>query len=478
MVIAAHRRKLGFNERYYLCRGNEGYYTNFNITVTYPHRISVELLSNALKELITKNSWLSHNFFKLDNQDDTVANGHNYEVRYVDKIKFEDVVTFKNVDVFDGNVLSEINNITCPMNVELPLWRIVVLETSNGKQFFCGVFDHSIFDGMSGAQFMKDLTKELNTATEVYDEYLFDYERDQLFLPKLILPAVDTLTDLFKLSFIDIVKYYANKYLPNVILNFFTKLRNLVSPDPMKPNLGVNPVFKCGLITKDLRTNYRVLNFSNEQIEKVTQFCRSQDLTITPYFDIIAVKCLEETVYKAVDPSTEFSTINLVAVNGRRYYDHFENFLYGVMVCGDPILTPPLTSDLLSYMKYFHRTMMERIRTKSSFKLVGLYRFYNLWDFFKQKLNKADGRFTITISNLGKFVQPKGRFEVEEIYFGSNTAITYHFILNMSTSEKGGLNVVFGYLPEYDNLYVNDKKVLDIFFEKFYNMILEFPTQQ
>lgn len=474
VVLEVHRRPPSVLERYYLCRGLEKYYSNFNITVQYRSKVTPLTLSSALRAMVSENTWLTHNFYKLDEQDNALVNGLNHEIRIVEKILFEDVVRFESIDVFDGTTIGYLNSFLIPMNVEnLPLWKIIVLDDREGHQYVSGLFDHSIFDGMSGVQFMKDLAVQLEKAEDQYEEVIFDYVRESQVLPAVITPPIEAVRDLYLLSYLDIAKYYLSKYLPT-FWNFFERFKKLFEKNLFKPDFGVNPIFRAGIVKKDTDTKFRIVNFTNQQVDEVSQFCRVNDMTVTPYFNVIAAKCLQETVFKSVDPGTEFSTLNLIAVNGRRYYPQYKDFLYGVMVCGDPVVLPPISSDLISYMKYFHKCMMENIKSRVSFKLVGLYRFYNFWDFFSLKLNKREGRFSLTISNLGKIVPTNGKFDIENMYFGLNTGVVYHFILNMSTTEKGGLQIVFGSLPEYEELYENEKKVMDIFVDKFQEMVLNY----
>lgn len=94
LIQPNHRRKPEFNERYYICRTIENYSTNFSIIVQYNRQISHNLLSNALYSLIKKNSWFVQNFFQIDQRNPATANGHNFEVRILEHVKFNDVVKF------------------------------------------------------------------------------------------------------------------------------------------------------------------------------------------------------------------------------------------------------------------------------------------------------------------------------------------------------------------------------------------------
>jgi len=322
LIQPNHRRKPEFNERYYICRTIENYSTNFSIIVQYNRQISHNLLSNALYSLIKKNSWFVQNFFQIDQRNPATANGHNFEVRILEHVKFNDVVKFHQIDKFDEIIMESLNDHIFSMNnATLPLWKINVFEEMrpNGNQFISVSFDHSNYDGLSGVQFQKDLAKELLTAKDdLFYDVLFDYQRDFGNLPAKILPAVDNLTDLFDLGVLLSSSSILKKWVP-----FYDTICGFIWPsDP--------PIFDTDTpVTKNLQTKYKLLKLTSNQIGQISKYCRSHGITLTTYFDIICICALQETVFSVVK-SLATHTSSLVAINGRRYYsDEIKNFLYG-----------------------------------------------------------------------------------------------------------------------------------------------------
>ncbi|EGW31515.1 uncharacterized protein SPAPADRAFT_62095 [Spathaspora passalidarum NRRL Y-27907] len=467
MVQPQHIRKPEFNERYYICRCTEGYSSNFSITAKYSKQVNKELLSNALHSLIKKNSWLTHNYFRTEDVHGSLTRGKNYEVRVLDSIKFSDVVTFRNINTYNEEIAEEVNRNMVPMDTQLPLWRIIVFHESSGDQLLCIYVDHSNYDGLAVVQFHKDLTQELANAEEKFIEEIFSYQRDFEYLPKTIMPAAEIITDLYIPSYFKIIRHYLEKYVPflakftNWITSIFTRKTKFT------PNLGIQPLFHTKKpVERNLETKFKFLNFTPDQVVKITKFCRSQGITLTSYFNVLFLKTLEETVFKAVDPSLEFSTSSLIAVNGRRYYsEDIKNFRYGTMICGDQVILPPV-KDATSSMKYFHQKMVENIKSKVSFKLVGMYNHMNCWEFFKRKIGKIGGRFTLTISNLGKVENSNSECKLEKMYFCSNSGVVYNFLLNMTTTPNNELTVVVGYIPEFDEYELDGTNIMQLFFDK------------
>lgn len=467
MVEEKHIRKPEFNERIYICRTVGKYSSNFSISVKYNQYVSKELLSNALHSMIQKNSWFVQNFFRIngdDDEDDKVANGTNYEVRIIDSIKFEDVVTYEKIKKFNGETMGFLNEFIFSMNSStLPLWKVFVFEESNGEQLISVCFDHSHFDGLSGVQFQKDLAKELSLAEEKYIDELFNYERDFENLPKEILPPVDTLTDLFTPSRWLITSLLLNKFVPL----YASVVKYFWPPDP--------PVFKTKKPNdKNLKAHYRYLKLTSDQVSEIYKCCRSMGVTVTAYFDIMCLKALQDTVFQSVKPKADF-TSSLIAVNGRRYYsDDIKNFKYGTMVCGVPIIFPRVIDDEKKAMKTFNTKLQEDIKHKKSFQAIGVIKFINIWEFFKNKIINNDPRFTVTVSNIGKISDSNDIYTFKELYFTLNTGIIYNFVLNMTTLPNGELTAVFGNIPEFENYELNGNPVMDEFISTFKNYLLDF----
>lgn len=464
MVEVQHTRKPEFNERYYICRGTEKYYTNFNITAKYDKLISKSHLSIALRSLILKNSWLAQNFFKIEGSDSRKENFRNWRVQVINKISFEDVVKYKKIDKFDETTLEYLNMLTLEMDVQMPLWRIIVFEENTGDQLLTVYVDHSQYDGLSAVQFQKDLSNELFEVTDDGEvrKTLFEYATDFDHLPSKLIPAAEVVTDLYVPGYNRVLTHYLKQYLP-----LYSKFSGWVYPHGNQMPLFQNPK----PITRDLTSKYKIMKFHAVKVDEITKFCRSKGVTLTGYFDVYFIKALQETIFKAIDPKTKFKTNSYVAINGRRYYnDDIKNFKYGTMVCGDPIILEHV-DDPSEAMRTFQQQLQEDLKSKYAFKTIGMIQYADLWSFFNSKIGKVGGRPTLTISNLGKIANSNDSYRFKEMYFGSNAGVLYNFVLNVTTISTNEVTAVIGYLPEFETYSLDGKKVIDEFLNLFRSYI-------
>lgn len=445
-----HRRPPGFNEHTFIFRNSNGFYTNFNVTARYNKSILKAILSNALSSLISKNLWLACNFLKVGNTEPPNAR-KDYELRYVDLISFESVVEYRKISSFGEDTFETINQFNNKIGeTNAPLWQLCVFETEDA-QYLCAYFCHSLADGGTALQFHKDLAKELalfeNADTEV--EVLFEYQSE---LPKLK-PAVETLTDLYYPSFLQKIWFWLNVKFPH-INSWISRLMNLFGG--AKPP----PVFSSVAVEKDLSSKFKIVNFLPSQVKKITQYCRSNGFTMTPFFNILGLNSIEKTIYPHFpreNGCNSYSSFNFIAIEGRRYYELLSKpFAYGTLVCGAPTLYHPINlksdEELVANVKEFHGIIQKELRTKRSFKLVWLNLIIDFPQLLRNKIGRLE-RYTTMISNLGKVIDdPALPWKIVDAWFGLNTSINYHFILNMVSTESGGLNLVIPYHPIYDEL--------------------------
>lgn len=454
MVRPDHRRSPGFNEQAFLYRNIDSYYSNFNVTACYSKHILRAVLSHALSSLIKKNYWLSYNFFPIcHSEPPNVKN--DYELRYVNKICFDSVVSYRKIHHFDEKVLEEINTFKNEVGRDdAPLWQICVFETEN-TQYVCAYFCHSLADGGTALQFHRDLLHEL----ELFDDV--ETEIDTLFVYDSKLPPIkrptESLTDLYYPGFFQRIWYWTQVRFPCVFATL-QRVWDLISGNQKK---SLPPVFYSVPIEKNLDTKFKIVNFSPAQVAKITKFCRSIGVTLTPFFNVIGLNSIEKVIYPHFPHENGeacFSSSNFIAIDGRRYYkDRFKAFVYGTLVCGAAVIYHPIEAhsdtDLIRCTQEFHQIIQDEIQTRRSFKKVWLM---GIIDFPKMMYHKIGStlRYTTMISNLGKVVDvPLLQWRIVNAWFGLNTSVNYHFIFNMVSTDSGGLNLVIPYHPFYDTIH-------------------------
>lgn len=481
----SHKRAPGFFERQYICRNTKRYYNNFNVTCQYSNRISPQLLSHALRRLIIDQPTFVLNFFRLGehtNIDDAVANGHNYEVRPVSSIKYVDIVDFRAFDgEFDGGCLEEMNKLAVPMNEEnLPLWRVIVWESHNDVQYVSFVCDHALFDGTSALQFHRDLIKVLSVLSRQRMllhtlDALFDYEQDQTFLPEIIDDALENRVNLYHRPFVHklwlLLQRTVGARLSNWSAFVLSLFRGKVHSGPTTEMFAYKPG-AVGLVHR-----YKIINFTPDDFSKILSYCRNEDLTLTPYILTIATRCLERTVFSNVKPG-DYGTVSKISINGRRFYlqKAQESIKYGVCVATMPINLPPLSRfsdmDLLTKISEVSAEVKRKVSSKEVFWNMGDYlKTANFWHYFASQVGVIK-RETLYTSNIGKgdILDETGFWKILNVWFSQSNGLVYHFVLSVVSNVTGGLNIVLGYSPEYDDL----GDAISDFVESFKNDILTF----
>lgn len=454
MTLPNHRRKPGFVESYFICRNIEGFYTNFNVIGQYNKKFSRPALANALKALVDKIPWLTYNFFPTK---ETPEDYHtDFELRPVDSIPFENVVEYRAITHFDETTLETINGFKNRIGCsDTPLWQLCVFETAD-TQYVCGYFCHSLADGGTALQFQRDLVQELSRTeneTNMVD-CLFSYEKACYSLPD-ILPARELMSDLFIPGVFGKVRLWMEMRCPSVAAWFrrcFSWFGRMFGAQKAAPMFSTVPV------KKDLTCKFKMMNFPPREVEAITAYCRKNSITLTPFFTAVAVDCLEKIIFPHFpreDGSSTFSTSHYIAISGRRYFPKSTRpFLYGVFVCGAPLNFPPLNAssneDLLDGMKTFHRLIQDEVDSRRSFKLMWMWSPADISKVLHSKIGQLQ-RYTTTVSNLGMVKDdPTCSWKLVNAWFSLNTSIGYHFILDMVSTEAGGLNLVLPYLPLYD----------------------------
>lgn len=234
----------------------------------------------------------------------------------------------------------------------LPLWRVIIFENRYNRleQFVCFYCDHALFDGISGLEFHKELLRELSNLSS--DGHTDDLKLLSILFENNETPTLDIceieeareeMLDIFDVPLrYRLMNCFRSFFVYKWVSSFLTFSRgNLIffggslaqDFDPYYLDLLNHSTFTYKPISKDLSTKFKTLTFNNAEVEKMLSFCKKSNLTLTPYFNIIALQCLQETLFAAVkDPNMGmFSTSSCVAVNGRRYYD-LPYFLYGTLV--------------------------------------------------------------------------------------------------------------------------------------------------
>ncbi|KAL7666258.1 Alcohol acetyltransferase [[Candida] zeylanoides] len=426
-------REPGFLERQYICRNTNGYWTNINVVAKYSRNVDRHSLARALRKLCLAEPWLVLNFFRIPGTDgqDRSCNGKNYIVRPVSKFALDDVVSFEELSQggIDGAELGRVNDLVCPMNAELPLWRIIVYE-SDEQQRVGIYFDHSLFDGVAAANFHRDLIRYLSedNGTGEEEDYIFDSAGAKVNIP----PAREVLWGLFDTPWWFRAKLRLGQLWSKALAIIF----------------GSPNVFKYLEVTPNVSSEYAMLKFGSSDARRIAAHCKHHGITITPFLNAVGLQALQTSVIDKVAPTTT-ATLSCIPINGRRYVSDAASTAYGVYTGYDNYLFGRVQS-VMDTAKALSRKLASAVKSKSGFKNVGMYRFINIWDAYASKLHKREGRVSLVTSNLGKVdAAASAGWSIEDIWFSSCLGLVTHFLINAVGSPNGDLNVVVGCLPEY-----------------------------
>ncbi|RCK67467.1 hypothetical protein Cantr_02982 [Candida viswanathii] len=249
-------RPASFFERYQICRTENRYYLNFNITAEYPVSVTKEKLSNALYNIIKENQILGCNFFGNSELKDDYK---NFGLKGI-PVTYDSLVYETEYDIVP-EFFEFLNSVHFDVNCDKPLWRLFV--KGNRITICC---NHGFFDGNVGAWFHKELLKQLKDMPDdvEFKESLNDQVtwlpsfNDTLYNPSIWF-AVTTL-----------VKHFTPTWIKR-ILAYFTY-----------PNVYKYPKFQPTPIQLGQHTDYRILKLTKNQVSSILNFTRLTGTKFTP----------------------------------------------------------------------------------------------------------------------------------------------------------------------------------------------------
>ncbi|CAN3366916.1 hypothetical protein DICA3_F06040 [Diutina catenulata] len=468
-------RQPSWLERWYIVRIGLGFYTNFSLSLEVDHPVSKQDLFHALMKLVRRQPWLTLQFY--EDIPGYAGNAPGWRLSVVDRIDFATAVEFIDVDEFDDRTFETLNETSIGMNrPDHPLWRVRVYTTKAGRTIIAGLFCHSIFDGGTGLQFVRDVVSELagesNCTCEL--ESIYNYDKDGTFADGAIPPATDDRTNLYDPTRWELWSFqasqWAHAHLPVWLVHFWSWLSSwvvsVVAPGPLRPNLSTHPVFHNPHHTWSSKTDTRVLNFnfSPDQTRDMLQFCKNQGVTLTPFLNVAVLKALQGTLF-ASQPGATMSSY--IAYQGRRY---FPEVTQGVMVCGHLVNVGTIT-DPLATLRALNRHQWSAVESRVAFRELGLVRYREYSEVMESTLRGT--KKSLTISNLGRVPTEHNRYRVLDAKFVSCTGASYNTILNIVSTPVGGLNTTFCYYPGFDDETVNGEPVVAAFSREY----TEFCTQ-
>lgn len=444
--MTRHQREPTNADRYYICRNFNKYYINFNVTGVYNKRIEDGAIRGALRRLMLNNSTFVLNAFRTSCiEEDTPSDYRNFILKPVKEIRYEDVVEWREIKEFNEQVLEEIGEIDFEMNVDKPLFKVLISQCGD-KQYVTFLCDHILFDGGSGAFFHEDLIRELARGETRSSAVIFNYEQDYEKLAPLS-PPVDEISDLYTTSLIQKVSIIVLEMIPGFIKNIYRRWFIKGFPD-----LRQNPIFTYKPKTKLIRTGYKMIKFDPLQTQRTVEYCRSQQVTLTPFIGAVGLSALQDTIIPrlANNATVQYSFESNLVYSGRRF---LPDYRYGVCVGSVDCTLGPIKS-IIETTRVFARQLKAAISNLKSIQRMGLLGLVNIKDFLFNRLENYS-KLTLEVSNLGIKNLVSGEWQIEDLIFSQNIGISHYFGFLVVGTPTGGTNLVLGYMKEFDDLEPN-----------------------
>ncbi|CAH2353226.1 hypothetical protein CLIB1423_10S00122 [[Candida] railenensis] len=474
-----------FAERYYILRGEHGYYTNFNVSARYNRPISRINLSNALHNLIKKYPCFAVSFFRV-NDKDLEQDGNNFLMKPLQSVKFDDVATFRKISKFDETTLEYLDQFVIKQDIEnSPLWRVIVLEVEDtGKQYVTFYCDHTIFDGNCGGIFHDKLLLALHEV-ESYQSELQFVEKLHTLDDSFEVPQVNEAGFALYNSSVSFALYeiISRLFVPTWAKNYFSSIYQKWYPDKFYIDGSVNPMYRYKPTRKSTPTKFKLLNFTPAEVRGMLSRCKQNGLTLTPYVIVVALQCLQETIMKRTSQEIatssnsvpiEHSSETVIDINNRRFLPEAHSDEFGLIVSPMEISLPPFKKfskldDLIPTMEYVGNVMKNKIEANYGSKIIGLLKYIKVGDYLEDKLDQLSARSTLDVSNLGNKSYNHGSWEAEELIFSQSQGVETHFGISLVSTSKSGLNIVFGYLEEYTEFQDEIELFIKLFKQRLLN---------
>lgn len=429
MWLKEHRKMLWFGEKAFVCAMEHGYQTNFNLTVQYRNKFSKAQLSQAFRRLIFKHPIFAYTYFREGtSQDDERTNGDNLEKRPFEMLCFDDVFVFIKLDAPLGvDELQDINTIKFHVNSGKPTYRIAVHEFGD-IQYLSFVSDHAMRDGNSSVYFHQDFLAEIRKDDdEEFCQILFSYHND-IEKMKPIYPPLDRLSPVFMLPLS--LPWAIWKLMVGFFYLFFT----------FAPKFHVEP------ITTNYRCKFKHFNIPQWQLERILQFVKANNATLTPYITAVGHRALQDNV---VAEFGEFSSNVRISINARRYFPKLQEELrYSICVASHNTTFPPDPRPIMDNLHTVQHQLQQTLATPLFFAERSLLQLVNIWKFLKGVEGTTNFLENFCVSNIGMIQND----DIVNLWFSQDSNAFANMVISVVSTPQGGLNIVTSY---HENLDVN-----------------------
>ncbi|ODQ64016.1 hypothetical protein NADFUDRAFT_53001 [Nadsonia fulvescens var. elongata DSM 6958] len=318
MSTTLKKRYLGGLEFYSQVRNHHDLYTTVLVTATFSKPLNKEGLYAALGQVVAKEPFLR---VDIDYDSDEIP-----YFRPLAKIDLDQTVAFVD-DSMSRNLLTSFHSEKFVYANETPLWKIVVM----GQKELAFIFDHSCFDGSSGAFILQKLTTALNQNSPALNcnvltlpVFEVSIEGMKSIIPPPLEELAPTIPSVWRA--LGIVSGEIFNFIKKELLSFSGYGRDYVFTGAPVPG-AVHTNDDSVPVTCKWVGSYDYLDLNEEVSNKMVTLAKTRGVSVTSLLYVILLSALDNEIRKHCpeitlnqEGSKKAKIIGQCPINARRYF--------------------------------------------------------------------------------------------------------------------------------------------------------------
>lgn len=448
-------RSLSVLEKYYFERNINSVYSVFFVAGVYS-QVDPALLSHALRAVLLKYAALSLNAFGDSSK--------TALLRTLDRIEFDTVVEYTEIGELvnaeiklNESVTKEILKLKLDLNVQAPLWRILVIN----KETVVFITDHLLVDGTSGVNFHLELLKEMNKLKGLK----ISTKLDLLFDSAVDTPEIEFSSqndDMYNPGLLFAVNIVFWEFAPNFVKNVGNYIYSKISGKGL-----TGEFFKSErkLKLKDFEVSTFYVKIKPDYLKIMLLECKSHKVQLTSLLMYIAsLSVSEHSQGKDLTMSFPASTRNVFDLDP-------EVAKFGVFVKSGSfvIAAPSGKTPNWEVISSIQDEITKCIKSDTGLKEIGMLKYVDPKEYVMGSVGNSL-RTTVEISNLGLMKseligseaqagETSETVKLVDLYF--NQCIGFSGGLanfNVASTTLGGMNIAVTYHPSERNYFSGCEK--------------------
>lgn len=426
-VSRGHARRGGRVENYFCLLKRRDIYKNFSIVARFNKPVNDRaLLFTCLRQLILQYPILAASVVTTDRSDLSKPVPDNDYIKVMNTLRLDDVLmdlpaSVQKTETMEGK-LAELNKIDWKYGNETPLWKISFID----PQTLVYISNHVCSDGMTGKNFIKELSNLFNTVSLPSDldtnGYLLHYVSDYTKLPQLPPPIEKVVNYSPPLSFF-----------PSYFWNLIT----------------IKFMCTLGIVSKREDTHsYRIVNIPSKTLTALLANLKPKGITLSPYINSAWVQAFQEVLLK--DSYLGLTDVS-IPCDSRQFIEpgvDTDIYKFGSNTGGNHFYHRFQKEHNWSSVQYFNGFFQWCKRQQNFLYGLGMItsevimKNANFDKIIDEAVIGVDRTGTV-ISNIGVIRTREDKYEVEDLLFSKNSGGTqFSFSLGIVSTKHSGMNCV------------------------------------